>query len=473
MYKHYISGELISGEGKPLEVINPATEEIAGNLNYIDINQAEKALKSAEKAFNNWSSLSLNERGKWIKKIAEAITDRRDQILDILMSETGKPLANAIYDYEMLVDCLYYFMEEARRLTGSIIPDYDNMFHNYIIREPIGVVVGYLAWNFPLLNLGYKLGPILASGCTCVIKPSSKTPLASLYIGQIAAEIGFPEGVINIISGSSREVGTYLNKSNIPRMITLIGSSSAGKTIIGQSSTSIKRYSLELGGNAPVIIMPDADIEKAAEEIVNLKFNNAGQVCVSPNRVFVHESIYEQFIKLVKKNTEEISLGWGRDESAQMGPIISLDDRDRILDLIEKAISSGAESVCGGTIPQDKEKGYFLNPTVLKNVTPEMEVASKEIFGPVMPILKFNDKDEVIKEANNTEYGLAAYVFAENNKDIFDIAEALEFGSVSVNEPFYAVNLPHGGLKESGIGKDCSVYSLEEYYYIKRISIKN
>ena len=470
MYKHYFGGELKQGKGEQYEVINPANEETVGSLKHINTSQADKALKAAKKAFPKWSALSLNERKKWIDKLKEAIIEKKETIVDILMAETGK--TNVMGDYGMLIKCLDFFIEEAKRLKGSIIPDYDNNFHNYIIREPLGVVVGYLAWNFPLLNLGYKLGPVLASGCTCIIKPSSKTPLATLYIGQIAKEIGFPEGVINIISGPSKEIGTYLTKSKIPGMITMIGSSEAGKQIIEDSATSIKRFSLELGGNAPVIIMPDADIEKAARKMVNMKFkNNAGQVCVAPNRIFVHETIHDQFVEKAKKLTKEISPEWDKTKAAEIGPIITEYERDRIMNLVENAVDSGAELVCGGTIPEN-QKGYYLNPTILDKVKPNMEVAKKEIFGPVMPVLQFNDKKAVIKEANNTEYGLAAYLYGEKYKDIFEISEALKFGTVCVNEPFFDVNLPHGGFKESGIGKDCSVYSLEEYYNIKRITIK-
>lgn len=472
MFNHYVNGKSVEGKGKEIKVINPATEEVIAEFRGADADLAKEALVAAQEAFGKWSSFSLNEREHWIKKFAKAIEGEREYILDLLMSETGKPLENAIYDFNMLVECLYYYIEEAKRLEQSIIQDYDNNYRNLIIRQPLGVVVGYLAWNFPLLNLGYKLGPILASGCTCVLKPSSKTPLASLYIGEIARKIGFPPGVINIIVGSSNEISPVLNESDIPKMITLIGSSETGRNIIRQSATSIKRYSLELGGNAPAIVMEDADVKDAAMKLVDLKFSNTGQVCVSPNRVFVHESIHEAFVEEARKWAERITLGWGRDNTAKMGPLISKEARERIAMLVDDAVKAGAKVICGGKIPEDKTVGYYYLPTILDNVTDDMRVCREEIFGPVMPILTFKDKEEVIRRANDTEYGLAAYLFTNNVKNVFEISEALEFGSVSVNEPFYAVNLPHGGVKESGVGKDCSVYSLEEYYYIKRISIR-
>jgi succinate-semialdehyde dehydrogenase/glutarate-semialdehyde dehydrogenase len=472
LYAHYMNGDAVQGAGKTLNVLNPGNEQLAGSLQAATKEQAEEALQSAQRAFPEWSKYSLQQRGEWMEKLALAIEKRRDTVLDVLMSETGKPLQQAVYDLEMLPRCLRYYYEEAKRLHGRIIDDEDNGFRSLITRQPLGVVVGYLAWNFPLLNLGYKLGPVLASGCTCVIKPSPLTPLTTLLIGEIAREIGFPAGVINIITGDTIELASVLNTSTIPSMITLIGSSAAGKAIIGQSNSSIKRYSLELGGNAPAIVLADADLELASRELVDLKFTNAGQVCVSPNRVFVHQSVYETFVQLVKERTSQIRLGWGRDPEAQMGPIISAAHRDRIQGLLVEAVAEGARLETGGQATADQSSGFYLEPTIVTNVHPGMRLCKEEIFGPVMPIMQFDGLKDVIEEANNTEFGLSAYVFGTNINDIMLVSEALETGTVCVNGPHYSVNLPHGGVKESGFGKDCSAYSLEEYYYIKRISIR-
>ncbi|MCC2683826.1 MAG: NAD-dependent succinate-semialdehyde dehydrogenase, partial [Paenibacillaceae bacterium] len=389
-----------------------------------------------------------------------------------LMAETGKPLDNAEYDYGMLIQCLNYFPEEAKRLNGSILPDYDGNFRHLIQYRPLGVVVGYLAWNFPLLNLGYKLGPALASGCSCVLKPSSKTPLATLYIGIIAEKIGFPAGVFNIVAGSGQEIGDAWNTSSVPKMITLIGSSETGRELIRQSATSIKHFSLELGGNAPFIVMKDADLDNAAKQLVDLKFTNAGQVCVSPNRVYVHRDVHDAFLSTVTDRAEQIRLGAGREPGAQMGPLISAGDRERVLRLIESTVAQGAKLIIGGRAPVSPAKGYYLLPTVIDQVTPVMDICREEIFGPVLTVQSFTERDEVVNLANDTPYGLAAYLFTESLKDAFELAERLEAGSVSVNEPYYAVHLPHGGVKESGIGKDCSKYSLEEYYTVRRLSIR-
>ena len=471
MINHYIDGRLTPGKGAATEITNPATEESVESLKWADSEQATEALTAAENAFTEWSAMSLNERHTWICKLADSIDREKHKVLDLLMAETGKPLANAAFDYSRLVDCLRFFAEEAKRMDGQVICDYDNKVKNIIIRQPLGVVIGYLAWNYPLLNVGYKLGPALASGCTCILKPSSKTPLATMYLGQIAKEIDFPPGVINVIAGPGSEIGTTLNQSTIPKMITMIGSSTAGHTIVAESATSVKRFSLELGGNAPVIIMPDADVEKVAEMMVPFKFVNTGQTCISPNRIYVHTSIHEQFVECAKALAEKIQLGWGRQAGAQMGPMITEQARARLFELIRDAETKGAKVVYGGRIPEDRAKGYYFLPTILDDVTNKMRVHNEEIFGPILPILTFTDRQEAIDDANNTEYGLASFVFANNVNDVFEIAEALQFGTVSVNRPFWNVNLPHGGIKESGMGKDCSHYSLEEYYYIKRISI--
>jgi succinate-semialdehyde dehydrogenase/glutarate-semialdehyde dehydrogenase len=473
MYFHYINGIAVQGLGESLSVLNPATEQEVASIREATKEQAQEALKSAQQAFPSWSGLSLQQRGEWMERLAQAIEQHQEQIVEVLMSETGKPLAQATEDFEMLPRCLRYYYEEAKRLHGRIIEDESNAVRSVIMRQPLGVVVGYLAWNFPLLNLGYKLGPVLASGCTCVLKPSPFTPLTTLMVGKLAEDIGFPRGVMNLITGETLELASVLNTSTIPRMITLIGSSAAGRAIIGQSNTSIKRFSLELGGNAPVIILPDADLELASSQLVRLKFANAGQICVSPNRVFVHQSIHDKFVALVKEKASRITLGWGRESEAQMGPMITTGHKSRVQELIASALADGATAVTGGQEPSEKPQGYYLQPTVLTGIRPDMKICKEEVFGPVMSILSYDDVDAAIQEANNTEYGLVSYVYGQNIHALFRVSDKLEAGTVCVNGPYYSVNLPHGGVKESGIGKDCSVYSLEEYYSIKRVTFSN
>jgi succinate-semialdehyde dehydrogenase/glutarate-semialdehyde dehydrogenase len=388
------------------------------------------------------------------------------------MDETGKVYSGAAYDFDMLFSCLDFFAGAAKGLHGEIIEDGGDEMLNLIIRKPVGVVVGYLAWNFPLLNVAYKIGPVLASGCTAVIKPSSKTPLATLMLGEILESINFPRGVINFVAGSSSEIGPVLSGSSLTSLITMIGSTAGGLQVIKDSATSIKHFSLELGGNAPVIVMDDADLELAAMETANLKFSNCGQICVAPNRVYAPAAKYEEFLEQLKEKTESLSLGWAREEGAYVAPLINRDDRDKMQELIDDAISKGAKILTGGKIPSDKPQGgNWFSPCVLYNVTPQMRVYKEEIFGPVLPVIKFEEGDDVAALGNDTEYGLAAYLFTSGLDNALKVSRELDFGSVCINKAFYSVELPHGGLKQSGVGKDCSTYSLEEYYSIQRISI--
>jgi acyl-CoA reductase-like NAD-dependent aldehyde dehydrogenase len=389
----------------------------------------------------------------------------------LLIAETGKPIGNAEYDFGMLTTCLRFFCEEAARIDQQVIPDPDGRFLHYTQRQPLGVVVGYLAWNFPLLNFGYKIGPVLAAGCTAIIKPSQLTPLATLRCAELLTDAGMPPGVINLISGTDYDVTNPLLQSDIPSLFTMIGSTRAGVNAMKTSCTNLKHFSVELGGNAPVVVYDDADVEKAAASIVELKFANSGQVCVSPNRCFVHESIYEQFLDAAKVKAEEIALGAGRGEGNLMGPMLTARDRDRVLDLVRSAESEGAKIAFGGKIPEEPAVGYYMQPTIMRDVNQEMRLSCDEIFGPVLPVIKFNDDDDVIAMANDTQYGLAAYVYTTNLQRGLQAARDIDSGSVCLNEVHYAVQLPHGGLKQSGVGKDCSRYSLQEYLTLKRVSI--
>ncbi|TWU64643.1 NAD-dependent succinate-semialdehyde dehydrogenase [Crateriforma conspicua] len=458
--------------GKTFEVINPATEDVIAEVSEVDADTVQRCLDSANNAFPAWSKTPLSKRKAIIDRYAELLESHRDEIVDLLIAETGKPIDNAEYDFCMLTTCLRFFCEEAARIDQPVIPDPDGNFLNYVLRQPLGVVVGYLAWNFPLLNLGYKLGPILASGCTGIIKPSQLTPLASLRCAELLGEAGVPAGVINVIAGTDYDVTGPLLESDIPSMFTMIGSTRAGVGAMKSACTNVKHFSVELGGNAPVLVYDDADIEAAANSIVDLKFANSGQVCVSPNRCFVHESVYEEFITKAAARVGGIVLAAGRGEGRRMGPMLTGKSRDRMSQLIQSAIDNGASVVCGGKAPEDLTKGYFFEPTILRDVKKDMQLSCDEIFGPVLPVIPFSDDDDEIALANDTEYGLAAYVYTTNLNRGLRAGAEIQAGSVCVNEVHYAVHLPHGGLKQSGVGKDCSRYSLQEYLTLKRVSVR-
>lgn len=454
---------LIDGSDKVTEstvtVIDPATEEVLALVPEVDVASIDESLAAAKKGFRIWSKTTPAERKSAILRYADILEENRQRLISLLVEETGKPQDNAEYDFGMLTDCLRFFVEEFQRLDQPVIHDPDDRFLHYVQRQPLGVVVGLLAWNFPLLNLGYKLGPALAAGCSVVLKPSHLTPLASLEVAHLAKEAGIPDGVINVITGTDHEVIKSLLESDVPAMITMIGSTRGGLEVMSSSCTSIKHFSVELGGNAPVVVYPDANVSHAANQVVDLKFANSGQVCVSPNRCFVHEAVYNEFIEAAKT----------RAASVQMGPLITDKARQSTLSLVTSAVSDGAEIVCGGS--EIEGKGYFMEPTILKNVSTKMKVSCDEIFGPVLPVIKYTDEDDEVALANDTEYGLAAYVFTTNLAKGLQAARDIQAGSVCLNEVHYSVQLPHGGLKQSGVGKDCSRYSLEEYLTCKRVSV--
>lgn len=469
-YKMLINGQLVDSTST-FSVVNPATEAVIAKVPQAEPNQIELAIQSADKAFTTWSKMPLSQREPLILAYANILEQHKDEIIDLLIAETGKPYDNAEYDFGMLVTCLRFFVEEAKRIDQPVIADPDGRFLNYIMRQPLGVVVGYLAWNFPLLNVGYKLGPVLASGCTAIIKPSQVTPLASLRCAELSIEAGIPAGVINMITSNDYDVTNPLLTSEKTKLFTMIGSTNAGVGAMKTACTSVKHFSVELGGNAPVVVYDDADVKKAAQSIVDLKFANSGQVCVSPNRCLVHESIYDAFIAEAKAHASGISLASGRVEGRIMGPIMTPKERSRIIGLVENATAEGAKVITGGNVPKDKTTGYFFEPTILANVNLDMRVAKDEIFGPVLPIIKYGDNDDVIALANDCEYGLSAYVYTTNLQRGLQAAQQIEAGSVCINEVHYGVHLPHGGLKQSGVGKDCSAYSLTEYFTLKRVSV--
>jgi succinate-semialdehyde dehydrogenase/glutarate-semialdehyde dehydrogenase len=444
---------------RTLDVTNPATETLVAAVPEADAATLQAALTAAEKGFHVWSQTSPAARRKVIMAYADLLVKNQERLVELLRAETGKPLDNAEYDFGMLVTCLRFFVEEFERLDQPVLHDPDGRFLHYVQRQPLGVVVGMLAWNFPLLNLGYKLGPALAAGCSVIIKPSPLTPLASLEAAHLAKAAGFPDGVINVVTGSDHAVMAALLNSKVPALVTMIGSTRGGLEVMKASVTSVKHFSLELGGNAPVVVYPDADVRAAAHKVVDLKFANSGQVCVSPNRCFVHASVHDEFVTAAKE----------RAASVKMGPLISAQARENVLKLVRNAVADGAQLVCGGQAVAGK--GFFMEPTILRNVARTMKTASDEIFGPVLPIIRYTDADDVIALANDTDCGLAAYVFTKDLAKGLRAARDIKAGSVCVNEPHYSVQLPHGGLKQSGMGKDCSRYSIAEYLTLKRVSV--
>lgn len=475
MYKQYYDGKLVDGLGKPMDVINPATGEVVGTVGCATAEQAREALAAAERAQKAWAKTSLDERIGWMLKLREACLAEREKIVDLVSAESGRPYAAAYGDFDWCMISFQYYAEEARRVYGTTFNNHatpNGSVYHIVERRPIGVVVGHLAWNYPLGNAGLKIAPAVVSGCACIIKPSSQTPLATLYIGEIAARIGFPAGILNILSGPSGQVAKTLNESVIPKMITLIGSSETGLQIMREAATSVKKYSFELGGNAPVIVMDDVDLNEVAANIVAKKVGFAGQTCVNYNRIYVHERIYEALCEKVAEHLRPVILGKGRDEGYVMGPVINKEARDRMLSLIDDAVRRGAKLVMGGEVPEAFAAGSYITPALLTDVTDDMRVSTEEIFGPIIPMQPFHDFDEALAKANNTIYGLSAYFFGHRAQDIAKAFEALEAGEIFVNGAPGTEQTPHAGVKQSGVGCDKSSWSLDEYYDFKYLGLK-
>lgn len=472
--KLYINGALVDADSnKRTDVICPATGGVIAEIAQAGEADAQKALLSAQEGFKYWSKLSLTERTVWMSKLRTAVLKKEHELRTAMVHEMGKNYEGAYEDIEAVINALEWYPSAMKNLREEQIPDYENTHTHKMISKPAGVAVAYLAWNFPLLNVGFKLGPALAAGCSLIIKPSTLAPLSTYMIGEILHEINFPKGVVNILAGPSSEVATPMTKSEIPAVLTMIGSTETGKKVIADSTTSIKKLGMELGGNAPFIIFEDADFEKALNLAVVLSFWNSGQICVAANRIFVHKNIYDKFLKAFIKRTSELKLGFGVKENPEvfMGPVVARSDRDRMFDLVDDAVSKGAILEYGGKIPQGfPEDGNWIEPTVVSGITPEMKLFRQETFGPVAGIMSFETDDEVLALANDTEYGLASYIFTNSHQRIERFTDELEFGEIQINGVKYAIYLPHGGIKNSGIGHDCSHLALDDYLVKKRIS---
>ncbi|QHI39218.1 Glutarate-semialdehyde dehydrogenase DavD [Kordia antarctica] len=472
--KLYIDGQLIdAASGEKQDVICPATGESIAQIAEAGKADALKALEAAQKGFKYWSKLSLAERTEWMLKLRSAILEKEHELRNAMVHEMGKTYAGAYEDIEAITNALSWYPDAMKNLREEQIPDYEGTHTHKMISKPAGVAVAYLAWNFPILNVGFKLGPALASGCSIIIKPSEMSPLSAYMIGEIAHSINFPAGVINILAGTVSEVAQTLTTSKIPAVITMIGSTTTGQKVIAESTTSIKKLGMELGGNAPFIVFEDADFDTALNLAVALRFGNSGQVCVAANRILVHTSIYDKFIKAYVEKVSKLKVGFGTKENEDvfMGPVVSKKDRDRMFDLIEDATSKGATLEYGGKIPDYlPETGFWIEPTVVSGITPEMKLFTQETFGPVAGIMSFDTDEEVLALANDTEFGLASYIFTNNHKRIEHFTEELEFGEIQINGVKYAIYLPHGGIKNSGIGHDCSHLALDDYLVKKRVS---
>lgn len=480
MTKMYINGKCVEGKGELMDVICPATGEVIETIRTASAEQADEALAAAQEAFKAWSHTSLNERIGWLTKLKEACLAEKETIVDLMAREGGKSYTEAGNDFNAFINYFGFYSEEAKRITGSDIVEVGaarGASFNALIKRPLGVVVGHLAWNMPASNVALKMCPSMASGCTCVLRPSTQTPLAAMKIGEIAGKIGLPAGVVNILTGPAQIIGKRLSSSKIPAMVSVIGSSAVGLEVMNQGATSIKKYSMELGGNAPCIIMPDVNVDEVAKFVANRKVRISGQGCANINRIFVHESLHDAFVEKLVPLVSQIEVGWSKDMPKAMGPLINIHARDRMLALVRDAVDNGAKLLYGGVVPELPEElknGAFFVPAVLDGVTDDMRVAREEVFGPIYSILTFKDLDEVIARANDTDLGLTGFLFTHDARVIGRCIEDIEVGELQINCPagFANPNMPHIGIKQSGLGCDRGAMSLEEYYSVRRIAIQ-
>jgi succinate-semialdehyde dehydrogenase/glutarate-semialdehyde dehydrogenase len=470
--KLYFDGQLKDAStSEKHDVVCPGDERVVAQIAWASKQDAYDSLESAKKGFEYWSQLNANDRSTWMLKLRDAIIQKRDFLREAIMHEMGKTWEVTDEDLTSLIDSLAYYSKEIHNWKNIPIKDKEGTHSHYIQHQPVGVVVAFLAYNFPLLNLGFKLGPALASGCSIILKPSDFSPLSAYLIGEICHSISFPAGVINVICGDVKEVGVTLSKSKIPRLITMIGSTDTAQKLIQQSSkTSLKRYSMECGGNAPFIVFPDANLSQALDIAKTLKIWNTGQICVAPNRFFIHESIIDSFTEGLVEKFSKVKIGFNRSEKPDMGPLANKQSVFKVKSIIDQSLNENGKLLFGGGVPD--KKGYFIEPTIIRMEDNNADVLQKEIFGPVAIIVPFSNKEEVLELANNTNVGLASYVFSSNNNTLDYFAENLEFGEIQFNGVKYDIYLPHGGIKNSGVGFDCSPYALDDYLVKKRISKK-
>jgi len=462
-----------AANGKRLAVINPATEETIAEVAFGGREDTRRALEAAHKAMPAWMKLTAWDRAKVLKKTAELMRERADGLARTLTMEQGKPVAEAKAEILHSADTFEWFGEEGKRAYGQVIPNSAAGKRHMTLKHPVGVVGAIGPWNFPVTLQSRKIAPALAAGCTIVCKPASQTPLSLVNLFDILIEAGLPKGVANLVIGSASEISEEFLKNPICRKISFTGSTEVGKQLMRAAADQVKRLSLELGGHAPFIVFPDADPEVVAKAAVIGKFRNNGQVCISPSRFFVHKDVEKKFTEVAVAAAKALKLGNGLEPGIEVGPMFEKKALDNTLDLIKDAAGKGAQVLTGGKRSDRFEKGYFFEPTVLKNISPDAKILTEEPFAPVLPVLDFSKLDDVIAAANNTRYGLAAYVFSNDLTVAWRMAEGIEAGIIGVNDPVPATpQCPFGGMKESGLGRELAHEGLEAYLETKYISIK-
>ena len=463
----YINGQWVPADtGKTIDVTNPADNGLIGTIPRMGTDETRRAIEAAGAALPAWRAMTAKERSAILRRWFELMMANQEDLAIIMTAEQGKPLAESRGEIAYAASFIEWFAEEGKRIYGDTIPSYARDKRIVVIKEPIGVCAAITPWNFPAAMITRKAGPALAAGCTMVVKPATATPYSALALAELGERAGIPAGVFSVITGSSKEIGDEMTSNPIIRKLTFTGSTEIGKELTAKCAGTMKKVSMELGGNAPFIVFDDADLDAAVEGAVASKYRNTGQTCVCTNRLLVQAGVYDLFAETLSVAVARMKVGDGLKEDVQQGPLIDEASVQKVEEHIADAVAKGAKITLGGR--RHERGGTFFQPTILCNVTPEMLVAREETFGPVAPIFRFETEEEAIRMANDTEFGLASYFFTRDMGRVWRVSEGLEYGMVGVNTGLVSTEVaPFGGVKESGLGREGSKYGIEEFVEVK------
>lgn len=468
-HQSFIDGKWVNAlSGDTFPVINPSTGEHLIDVADVGALETNQAIEAAQVALSEWRTVLPKERSRLLRKWYQLILDNQDDLARLMTLEQGKPFAESKGEVLYGASFIDWFADEARRLYGDVIPTFAQDKRLLTVKQPVGVVAAITPWNFPIAMITRKAGPALAAGCTIVIKPSDETPLCALALADLAQQAGIPAGVINVVVGKkAADIGNVLTSHTDVKKLSFTGSTPVGKLLLTQCAQTVKRTSMELGGNAPFIVFDDADLDAAVEGAIASKYRNAGQTCVCANRMLVQAGVYDAFAEKLAARVQQLATGDGFNDKVQIGPLINTAAINKVSDLVEDAIKNGANALTGGK-PANTIGAQFYEPTVLTGVTQDMTIFHSEIFGPVAPLFKFETEAEAIAMANDTPFGLASYFYSQNLSRIWRVSEALDYGMVGINEGIVSTEVaPFGGMKESGSGREGSKYGIDEYVEIK------
>ncbi|PWU55494.1 succinate-semialdehyde dehydrogenase (NADP(+)) [Micromonospora globispora] len=466
----YVDGSwLVDGEDGTFSVTNPSTGEVIAELPALSREQVRQSIAAADRALPAWRGLSAKERSLIIRRWFDLVVENAEDLATIITMEEGKPLSEARGEVAYAASFIEWFAEEAKRVRGDVFHSPEASRRIVVLKEPIGVCAAITPWNFPAAMITRKAAPALAVGCTMVVKPAQQTPLTALALAELGERAGIPGGVFSVVMGSARKIGPELTGNPTVRKLTFTGSTEVGRVLMSQTAETIKKVSMELGGNAPAIVFDDADMETALAGVLAAKYRNTGQSCIGANRVYVQARIYDRFAKELAARAGELRVGDGFADGVALGPLIDAAAVAKVTEHVHHAVSHGAEVLCGGE--QDQQGSLFFPPTVLTGVTPAMLVSREETFGPITPLIRFTDEADVIRMANDTEFGLAAYLFSRDAERIWRVAAALETGMVGINTGLISNEVaPFGGIKQSGVGREGSIYGVDEYLEMKYLA---